>query len=181
MKLEEKRTLKREEFAELLKKLGEGVKERGVVAISGKEVPLPQQLELEVEYKEKHGRNKIEIEAEWHAVATNDVSILAQTAAAQQTRQKIANVSQVPIGRAINFDYRGTPAVLIRLTSGEFRAYSAICTHKGERVEWQGDKLLCPEHGAIFDPVSGAALRAPAHEPLSKIEIEVIGEEIFAV
>lgn len=179
MKLEEKRTLKREEFVELLKKLGEGIKERRTVAIAGKEVLLPRQLELELEYKEKHGRKKIEIEAEW-GTSTNDVPIPAQ-AAAPQTKQKIASVSQVPIGGAINFNYRNTPAVLIRLTNGEFRAYSAICTHKGECVEWHGDKLLCPKHNAIFDPASGTALRAPAHKPLSKIEIEITGEEIFAV
>ena len=159
MKLEEKRTLRLEEFAELLKKLGDGIKERRAVAVAGEEVLLPWQLGFELEYKEKHGRKKIEIEAEWNAAATNDVSIPAQ-AAAPQTEQKIASVSQVPAGGAINFNYRGTPAVLIRLTNGEFRAYSAICTHKGECVEWHGDKLLCPKHDAIFDPASGAALRA---------------------
>lgn len=219
MKLEEKRTVAREQLAELLKRISAEL-EKGVVTIARREIPLPPQVELELEYKEKHGRRKIEIEVEWNAIENgsiqhseranaigcckhmltsavpkvvgtigSDVSILPQAVAGAKenpqgivtSEQKIASVSQVPVGASIDFYYRSAPAILIHLQNGEFRAYAATCTHKGECVEWRENKLLCPKHNAVFDAVTGDALRGPAHEPLRRIEIKIEGEEIFAV
>ncbi len=226
MKLEERRTVKREQLAELLRRLGAEV-EMGIVTIAQNKIPLPQQAELELEYKEKHGRKKVEIEVEWSATENggigtvestkggigiqpsgqqprhkprlpghepvpkvavgSDVSILPQAVAGVKenpqeviSKQKIASVSEIPVGTSIDFYYRSAPAILIHLPNGEFRAYAKICTHKGERVEWRDGKLLCPKHNAAFDPASGAALRGPAREPLRKIELKIEGEEIFA-
>lgn len=177
MEYEERKTMSRKELSELFEKLGADI-EKGAIYFKGR-IEISERTEVKIEYKERHGRKKFEVEIEWGGGLLS-----AQAVAVPQiisARQKIASVSQLHVGGAVNFDYRGTPAVLIRLSNGEFHAYSAICTHKGERVEWRGDKLLCPKHNAIFDPATGDALCAPAHEPLKKIEIEVDGEEIFAV
>src|SRR3712207_7498619 len=44
--------------------------------------------------------------------------------------QTIARTSEVAPGSAINFKDSGSPAVLIHLESGDFVAYSAVCTHQ---------------------------------------------------
>lgn len=70
----------------------------------------------------------------------------------------------------------GEQAVLLRLQSGEFAAYSAVCTHWQCIVAYdrEEDTLECPCHGSIFDPANGAVvLEGPAPNPLPEIPVEV--------
>jgi thiosulfate dehydrogenase [quinone] large subunit len=70
----------------------------------------------------------------------------------------------------------GDPGVIVRLASGSFVAFDAVCTHAGCTVEWdRTDRLLvCPCHSAVFDPARGAAvLGGPTNEPLAAIPIVV--------
>lgn len=64
MKFEEKKRMKREEIAELFKGLGELI-ERGELRVGGEALPTLDSAEVEVEYKEKKGRAKLEIEIKW--------------------------------------------------------------------------------------------------------------------
>jgi len=69
--------------------------------------------------------------------------------------RKIANLDQLPIGRAIGFNAPGVgPAALVRLADGSVVAYSRVCTHAGCLVGYdpQAMLLVCPCHGAEFDP-----------------------------
>ena len=73
-----------------------------------------------------------------------------------------------------------TPAVLVHLKSGDFVAYSAVCTHQGCTVAFNNGQLACPCHGSVFDPAHGAAVVAgPAPRPLPEIPVEVRGGEVF--
>ncbi len=70
----------------------------------------------------------------------------------------------------------GDPAVVVKLADGTYVAFDAVCTHAGCRVEWDSaDRLLvCPCHGAAFDPEHGASVLAgPTAEPLAAIPIVV--------
>lgn len=70
----------------------------------------------------------------------------------------------------------GDPAIVVQLGDGSFVAYDTICTHAGCTVEWDAPDgvLLCPCHGAAFDPSRGAAvLQGPARRPLASIPIVV--------
>jgi cytochrome b6-f complex iron-sulfur subunit len=44
--------------------------------------------------------------------------------------QAIARTSEVAPGSAVEFEDSGSPAVLVHLNSGDFVAYSAVCTHQ---------------------------------------------------
>lgn len=53
---------------------------------------------------------------------------------------------------------------------GSFYAIADICTHDGGQLtggQIDGCKVYCPRHGACFDVRSGAALSAPAYEPVA--------------
>ena len=66
-----------------------------------------------------------------------------------------------------------------RLSDGSFVAYDAVCTHAGCTVQWdrQDKVLVCPCHGAVFDPADNAAvLDGPTNEPLARIAIAVDGQ-----
>jgi Rieske Fe-S protein len=95
-------------------------------------------------------------------------------------RRAIAQASEMRPGTAMKFeDSGGNPAVLVRLKSGNFVAYSAICTHEGCTVAFRNGQLACPCHGSIFDPANNArVVNGPAQRPLPKMPVEVRGGEV---
>ena len=92
----------------------------------------------------------------------------------------IAQTSEVAPGSAAKFEESGSPAVLVHLDSGNFVAYSAVCTHQGCTVAYQNGQLACPCHGSIFDPADGAeVVSGPAERPLPEVPVEVRGGEVL--
>jgi thiosulfate dehydrogenase [quinone] large subunit len=89
----------------------------------------------------------------------------------------IASLSKVPVGGSVDFtDPAAGPAVLVRLGQDHVAAFSRICTHAGCVVDYDPSTktLLCPCHGAEFDPAHGAeVLAGPAPTPLPKIPVVI--------
>jgi len=90
----------------------------------------------------------------------------------------IATMQQLPPGGAVGFVGPGnTPAACLRLRNGEVVAYSRICTHAGCEVGYSSSSelLICPCHGAEFDPArNGAPVPgSPTSVPLPAIRVEV--------
>jgi thiosulfate dehydrogenase [quinone] large subunit len=86
--------------------------------------------------------------------------------------------SQVGAGAPIAFNdpISGDPGVLVKLADGTIVAFDAVCTHAGCTVEWDPgyDLLVCPCHGAAFDPAHDAQpVAGPTRTPLSPIPIQV--------
>jgi thiosulfate dehydrogenase [quinone] large subunit len=70
----------------------------------------------------------------------------------------------------------GDPALLIRLPDGKFVSYDAVCTHAGCTVEYDPtqQQLVCPCHGAAFDPLhGGAVINGPAQQPLVTLQVSI--------
>ncbi len=92
----------------------------------------------------------------------------------------IAQASEVAPGSAFTFKEGGQDAVLVHLESGDFVAYSAVCTHQACTVAYQKGQLACPCHGSVFDPANGAeVVTGPAQSPLPEIPIEVKGGQVL--
>lgn len=76
------------------------------------------------------------------------------------------------------------PPTILAWTAEGFVAYSAICTHLGctastlRRMEGTDfPQLLCPCHGGIYDPQSGAIVKAgPPPRPLPQLPIQISGQ-----
>ena len=67
-------------------------------------------------------------------------------------------------------------ASLVKLPDGKIVAFDAVCTHAGCTVEWDPGYalLVCPCHGAAFDPAHDAQVVAgPTDLPLTPIPIHV--------
>jgi len=90
----------------------------------------------------------------------------------------LATLSQLKKGHAYRFadPTTGDPAVLIRLANDNVVAYDAVCTHQGCTVGYDSGSglLLCPCHGAVFDPTQAAAvLSGPTNTPLTSLPLHV--------
>ena len=69
----------------------------------------------------------------------------------------------------------GDPGIVVDV-GGKVVAYDALCTHQGCQVEYDPSQtlLVCPCHGAEFDPAKGAEVVAgPAPTPLASFPITV--------
>ncbi|BDP99912.1 Rieske (2Fe-2S) protein [Aquiluna sp. KACHI24] len=66
--------------------------------------------------------------------------------------------------------------------AGDFRGFSATCTHSGCIVSGVSDgEIACGCHGARFDQETGAVLAGPARTALGRITIELRGDELYAI
>jgi serine/threonine protein kinase/nitrite reductase/ring-hydroxylating ferredoxin subunit len=68
----------------------------------------------------------------------------------------------------------GQQGLLVRLPNGTFVAYERRCTHVGVFVNYnsQTHMLVCPAHGAIFDPAHGGrVVQGPATRPLPQVPL----------
>ena len=91
--------------------------------------------------------------------------------------QVLTTIDRLPIGGATAFDDPQVgPAALIRLSSDQVVAYGRVCTHAGCLVGYdQAARLLvCPCHGAEFDPAHDAEpVAGPAPTALPAIDVVV--------
>src|SRR6266699_432933 len=91
---------------------------------------------------------------------------------------EIAQVSAVQPNSSVTFTIpsNGDPGVLVRLNNGKFVAFDATCTHAGCPVQYDpsSQHLLCPCHGAEFDPSNAAAVvQGPTNTPLTSVPISI--------
>ena len=100
------------------------------------------------------------------------------TAPATPSGPVVATLAAVQQRTAVAFTdpNSGDPAVVIALKNGSFAAFDTVCTHAGCTVSYikRYDALLCPCHGAAFDPNNHAAvLQGPTSQPLRELPIKV--------
>jgi Rieske Fe-S protein len=89
----------------------------------------------------------------------------------------LASTDEIPVGGGKVFD--GKNVVVTQPASGEFVAFSAVCTHQGCSVATVLDGTInCPCHGSKFNIKDGSVAGGPAPQPLSKVQITVDGTSI---
>ena len=89
----------------------------------------------------------------------------------------LASTSDVPVGGC--FVVAASKIVLTQPTEGDFKAFTAVCTHQGCLVEssTEGD-IPCPCHGSTFSLDDGSPQSGPASSALAAVEITVDGDSI---
>jgi len=89
----------------------------------------------------------------------------------------LTTLDALPVGRAVGFtDPQVGPAVVLRLANDQVVAYSRACTHEGCLVGYDqsSEILVCPCHGAEFDPAhQAAAIAGPTQTPLESVKVVV--------
>lgn len=75
----------------------------------------------------------------------------------------------------------GSDDLLIRGASGKLTALSAVCTHAGCTVRYEGGQVVCPCHGATYDATTGEVTGGPAPTALAAKRVVESGGQIYAV
>ena len=90
----------------------------------------------------------------------------------------LASKSQIPVGSGMIFT--SERVVVTQPTAGEYKAFSAVCTHMGCIVNQISDGTIdCPCHGSEYSIATGAVVRGPAPLPLPAKQIKITGDSIF--
>jgi nitrite reductase/ring-hydroxylating ferredoxin subunit len=89
----------------------------------------------------------------------------------------VAQTADIPVGGGVIID---DPAVVItQPTEGEFKAFTAICTHQGCLVsEVVDNEIVCPCHGSKFSASDGSVIQGPAQSPLTAAGVAVEGGSV---
>ncbi|MEM3031835.1 MAG: Rieske 2Fe-2S domain-containing protein [Nitrososphaerota archaeon] len=107
-------------------------------------------------------------------------------------RQRIANINDLGPNSRITFSFPATGDQkidsdpfrqygLIRLPTGEVKAYSKVCVHLWCLWDYfpSSREMQCPCHGSVYNPDTGVAIRGPAAlqpyptNALPELELEI--------
>lgn len=88
-------------------------------------------------------------------------------------------VSELPPNSGKIFKFGSRAAVLIRTATGEFRCFSATCTHLDCTVQYRQDlqHIWCACHDGHYD-LNGRNLSGPPPRPLDEYTVNVRDDEI---
>ncbi len=98
--------------------------------------------------------------------------------AAGVTGTLLGMVSEIPVGGGKVF--AGPKVVVTQPVKGQFKAFSAVCTHVGCVCDAvAGGTINCPCHGAKFTISSGAVVAGPGTSSLPARTIAISGGKIL--
>lgn len=85
--------------------------------------------------------------------------------------------ADVPVGGGVVL--KDDELVVTQPADGEFKAFTAICTHQGCLVGSVSDGTIhCPCHGSSFSAQDGSVQGGPATGPLAEVAVEVKGDQV---
>jgi Rieske Fe-S protein len=80
------------------------------------------------------------------------------------------------------FPFGSQPGILVQIAPGEFRAFTATCTHLECTVQYEksGKRFWCACHNGFYD-LTGRNVAGPPPRPLTAFTVQVVGEDIFVL
>lgn len=88
-----------------------------------------------------------------------------------------ARLADMRANSGILFPFGNRPAILVRTAEGDFKAFSAVCTHLECTVQYQAEtsQIWCACHNGFYD-LSGAVVSGPPPRPLESFSVAVRGD-----
>jgi len=98
-----------------------------------------------------------------------------------------ASVNEVPAGKVQDLKpnsgkivrFGSRPALLVRVSENEWRAWSAVCSHLNCTVQFREDdrQIWCACHNGVYD-LNGKVVSGPPPAPLEEYAVRVRGDEV---
>jgi Rieske Fe-S protein len=99
------------------------------------------------------------------------------SAASASPTKEVIKVADIPVGGGKVF--AAAEVVVTQPKAGEFKAFSAICTHRGCTVgSVANGSITCPCHGTTYDMTTGSVTGGPAPAPLPSKTVTVSGDSL---
>jgi Rieske Fe-S protein len=90
-----------------------------------------------------------------------------------------AKLIEVPPNSGKIFKFGNKPGILVHTASGEFKAFSAVCTHLECIVQYRDDtkQIWCACHNGQYN-LSGKNIGGPPPRPLEEYKVNTRGDEV---
>lgn len=89
----------------------------------------------------------------------------------------LGKTSDIPVGGGKVF--KDEKIVVTQPKQGDFKAFSAVCTHRGCTVDSvSAGKIHCPCHGSAYNVADGSVANGPATKALPAKSVSVQGDEL---
>ncbi|CAB4896595.1 unannotated protein [freshwater metagenome] len=118
------------------------------------------------------------------SACSNEISDLTSNPAPEEPSTSasvaVAKTSDIPIGSGKKFDVDGVQILITQPRAGEFRGFSAVCTHAGFVMSnMANSEITCDNHGAVYSADDGSVLSGPAPRALGKVTVTVEGDDVL--
>ncbi len=101
-----------------------------------------------------------------------DEAVGAAASSAASAASGAIQAAEIPVGGGRVFE--ALKVVVTQPTAGEFKAFSAVCTHQACTVAEVADGLItCPCHGSQYDIATGEVRKGPATKALPAKSVSV--------
>jgi Rieske Fe-S protein len=85
--------------------------------------------------------------------------------------------SKVPVDGG--FIDQSAKVVVTQPSAGEYKAFTAVCTHAGCTVSTVSNNVIqCPCHGSQYSAKDGSVIQGPATAPLTSVSVKVSGSTV---
>jgi Rieske Fe-S protein len=95
---------------------------------------------------------------------------------------RVAGVNDIVENTAKIVRFNKDPIIIVHTAHGQFKAFSARCTHLGCVVQFKADegapRFDCNCHGSQFD-IDGKNIAGPAPRPLTPLKISIQESNLF--
>lgn len=99
---------------------------------------------------------------------------------ASTNRVVAAKLSELPPNSGKIFRFGDRPGIVIHTAEGQFKAFSAVCTHLNCTVQYRQDlkHIWCACHNGHYD-LNGKNIAGPPPRPLEEYQAFVQGEDVI--
>ncbi len=89
-------------------------------------------------------------------------------------------LSELAVNSGKIFRFGSKPGILVRTSTGEVKAFSAVCTHLNCTVQYRPDfqHIWCACHNGHYD-LQGKNIAGPPPRPLEAYKVDIAGDDIF--
>jgi Rieske Fe-S protein len=96
----------------------------------------------------------------------------------KRTGTVLGAATDIPVGGGAI--YTAAKVVVTQPASGQYKAFSAVCTHVGCIVNKVANGTIdCPCHGSEFRITNGAVVTGPAMAPLAARQVKIVGGQVI--